>query len=249
MCPFMRRVCTKENGICSVYYSGRPVAICPNRLLERTAAMREIAREHFRTEHDLLVFQEVYSGAKYLGSFDFVMVKHKPLSDEIEDFVIIELQTVDTTNTGKLNQALEDFSQGSVITEMTYGFGLNWANVWKRCFIQMLNKGRVLENWGQKAYWVAQEPAYQYFVDAYGLSTGIQQGTDGTTVFVVYDLVESTNGLVLTQTRTESARIRSLIEAFSTNPNIPSRDRFIEQLQRKFSQKLSLKLDFEATGR
>jgi hypothetical protein len=247
MCPFMRSACTKENGVCSVYYGGRPIAICPNRLLEDNTVMRDIAREHFETEHDLLVFREVYSGARDLGSFDFVMVKHKSLSDEIEDFVIIEFQTVDTTNTGKLNQALRDFDQGNDIIEKTYGFGLNWANVWKRCFIQILNKGRVLESWGQKAYWVAQEPAYQYFVEAYGLSAGMQKGTDGTTVFGVYDLVASSNSLTLRQTRLESTRIRSLLEAFSTNPNIPAKGKFIEQLQRRSNREFGLKLDFGVT--
>ena len=245
----MEEACTKENRVCSVYYGEQPVAICPSRLLERNIVMRDIAGKHFKTEHDLLLFQEVYSGDRSVGSFDFVMVRHKPLSNRIEDFTIVEFQTVDTTNTGKLNQALEDFDQGDDITEKTYGFGLNWANVWKRCFIQILNKGRVLESWGQKAYWVAQEPAYQYFVEAFGLSTGMQEGTDGTTVFAVYDLVESSNGLTLTRTRVESTDIRSLLAAFSENPRIPSRDRFIKQLQRKSKENISLKLDFEANDR
>ena len=52
------------------------------------------------------------------------MVKHKPLSSEIEDFVAVELQTGQTTNTGGLVQALQDYLASHVVAGENYRFGL-----------------------------------------------------------------------------------------------------------------------------
>ena len=59
---------------------------------------------------------------------------------------------------------------GEDIQGKNYGFGLNLADIWKRSFTQILNKGIVLENWGHKIYWVVQEPVYQYFMNRYNLN-------------------------------------------------------------------------------
>ncbi len=191
------------------------------------------------------MFREVYSGDSSLGSFDYVMVKHKPLSSEIVDFAIIEFQTVDTTNTGELNRALAEFMTGADLADRSYGFGLNWANVWKRCFIQILNKGRVIEHWGHKAFWVVQEPAYQYFLKAYGLATALEAGSAGTTTFMVYDLLREDSGFVLQKIRMESTTVTKLLEAFGTNPNMPSKEQFIERLGQQSRQNVSVKLDID----
>ena len=244
-CPFMDQQCTKTNGICSVYSQEQTVAICPNRFLESNKVFKKIADDYFGSENNLLVFNEVYSGNRALGSFDFVIVKHRPLSNAIVDFVVVEFQTVDTTMTGELNRALADFQAGIDVTQGNYKFGLNWANVWKRCFIQILNKGRVLEQWGNKAYWVAQEPAYQHFVDSYGLAGGLHQGDTGTTVFDIYDLVSVDSDITLQHSRTQSTSIPQLLAAFSNNPDVPSKDQFIDRLQTKSRQNLTVRLTFD----
>ena len=147
--------------------------------------------------------------------------------------------------TGELNRALRDLRAGIDVTEGTYKFGLNWANVWKRCFIQILNKGRVLEQWGHKAYWIAQEPAYQHFVDSFGLAGGLAQGDAGTTVFDIYDLIPTDSRITLQHSRTQSTSISQLLVAFSNNPDIPSKDQFIERLQTKSRQTLTVRLTFD----
>ena len=58
--------------------------------------MQNIAHRYFGGSHDLLLFKEVASGDSVLGKFDYVMVRHRPISDVIDDFVVIEFQTVDT---------------------------------------------------------------------------------------------------------------------------------------------------------
>jgi hypothetical protein len=126
----------------------------------------DIADHHFGARNDILLFEEVsVPTALALGRFDFVLARHKPLSSEIDDFVIIEMQTGQTTSTGGLVNALDDFMQGKEIEGRSYPFGLNLADIWKRAFTQVLTKGIVAERWGHKIYWVVQEPVYQDLLD------------------------------------------------------------------------------------
>lgn len=239
ICPYLRSPCHKRNQTCSVQYQDEIIAICPSRLRENELVFKNVADHYFGSRNDLLVFHEVYSGDSQLGYFDYVMVKHKSLSSEIEDFVVIEFQTVDTTNTGQLTKALNDFSKGIPIHTKNYNFGLNWSNVWKRCFIQILNKGRVLEKWGHQAYWIIQEPTYKYLLDAYGLHGQLSvPGENETTVFMVYDLVaDSQRGYRLSHNRVQGTNIQSLLKAFSENPHVPSKENFIKSLQSKTRRK------------
>ncbi|MBP8001860.1 MAG: hypothetical protein KA314_20585 [Chloroflexi bacterium] len=239
-CPFMHGRCTKTNATCSVEHGKSVVAICPNRFLQSRLIFEEIATNHFGTKDNILVFSEVHSGDKSLGSFDYVMVKHKPLSDEVEDFVIVEFQTVDTTNTGALNTAVADFWADGEVSH--YNFGLNWANVWKRCFIQILNKGRVLEQWGHKAYWVVQEPAYQHLLISYGLKNSLTPGSESSTVFLVCDLALQGNQYSLYSSRIESTTVKKLQEAFISNPHIPSLNKFVANLQQKAQSAIKFRL-------
>ena len=162
-CPFANEKCNKQSrlvkypmGVCSVQYGNQVIALSPRRFLQDNTVFKDIADHHFKTRDNLLLFSEV--GLAGTGNFDFVMVKHKPLSSDIEDFVIIEFQTGQTTSTGKLVQALKECLGGKGIKGKSYAFGLNMADIWKRSFTQILNKGIVLEKWGHKIYWVVQEP-------------------------------------------------------------------------------------------
>jgi hypothetical protein len=171
-CPFTNDKCNKQSrlikypmGVCSVQYGDNLVALCPRRFLQDNTVFKNIADHYFQTRNDLVVFSEI--GLAQTGTFDYVMVKHKPFSSEIEDFVVIEFQTGQTTGTGQLVKGLKDCLAGKNIEGKSYGFGLNLADIWKRSFTQILNKGIVLENWGHKIYWVVQEPVYQNFLNLF----------------------------------------------------------------------------------
>ena len=110
--------------------------------------MNNTHRKHYPAEifgypvenkSNVLLFSEVK--LKRIGTFDFVLVKHKPISDEIDDFCVVEFQTDSTTGTGKLVRAIEDYIQDKDITKNSYAFGMNTYNTIKLSFIQMLNKG------------------------------------------------------------------------------------------------------------
>ena len=138
---------------------------------------------------------------------------------------------------------------GNLVEEIegkSYGFGLNLADIWKRSFTQILNKGIVLEHWGHKVYWVVQEPVYQNLVDRYSLNEMDYRDEDRT-VFRIYDLqADPEKGQYrLRHTRTESSSIDHLFDAFRNNPNIPSKDEFVHKLGDKIRTKAALKLKFQ----
>jgi len=76
-------------------------------------------------------FTEV--GLPGIGNFDFVIVKHKPLSNIVDDFAVIEFQTGQTTSTGKLVDGFKKFMKdGFLKSDVTYNFGVNSYDIWKR---------------------------------------------------------------------------------------------------------------------
>jgi hypothetical protein len=213
-CPFVDAECDKRSrlidypmGVCSVQYGEDVIALSPRRFLQGNVVFYDIADQYFATRDNLLVFPEVsIPGARNLGIFDYVMVKHKPLSSEIEDFVTIEFQTGQTTGTGALVEGLEDFMQGKDIKGASYRFGLNLADIWKRTFTQILTKGIVMERWGHKIYWVVQELIYQDFLDRYNLH-GLMHNPEHSTIFEIYDLKREGDTYQLYRTRVESSTI------------------------------------------
>lgn len=248
-CPFVDQECNKKSrlipypmGVCSVQYGDKTIALSPRRFLQDSIVFKDIADHHFNSRSDLLLFSEV--GLSNVGTSDYVMVKHKPLSSDIEDFVIIEFQTGQTTGTGKLVKALKDFMQGEDVKGKNYRFGLNLADIWKRSFTQILNKGIVLEQWGHKIYWVVQEPVYQDLLDRYNLN-GMSYNPKHRIVFAIYDLRRVGDKYELFQTRIESSTTDDLFEAFRNNPNIPSKDGFIEKLKRKLRARMELNVQLD----
>lgn len=249
-CPFANKKCDKKSrlirfpmGVCSVQFGNEVIALSPRRFLQDDTVFKDIADHYFNTRHDIVIFKEV--NLPSIGNFDYVMVKHRPLSTEIEDFLVVEFQTGQTTGTGKLVNALKDYFSGEEIEGKTYGFGLNYADIWKRTFTQILNKGIVIEKWGNKIYWVVQEPVYRDFLNRYRLA-GMTFDDSHSTVFAIYDLRNAETGYELYQTRIESSTTADLFKAFSTNPNIPSKDVFIDKLKGKMKAKMELKLKLDS---
>jgi hypothetical protein len=249
ICPFINGTCEKKSrlinnkpmGICSVRYGDQTVIICPKRFLENEKVFKDTATHYFGDYDNLLLFSE--AGLPSVGTFDFVIVRHKPLSSEIDDFIIIEIQGNQTTGTGALVKALKDFMRSESFEGHNYEFGLNTYDVLKRSFTQILNKGIVLEKWGQKIYWVLQESVYRNFETRYDLRELSYNGNHST-VFAIYDLKRRKNNYRVELIKYESSTIDNLFSAFRSNPNIPNKDGFIRRLDRKIKANLGLKLRF-----
>lgn len=242
-CPFLDQQCDKQSrlidypmGVCSVEYEGDVVALCPKRLLHKKKVFADIAAHHFGGVDNLVVFNEVsVPGQAHLGRFDYVIARHEPLGTRIDDFVATEIQSGQTTNTGRLVGALEDFMAGRQVTKTTYGFGLNMADIWKRAFTQILTEGLVLERWGHKIFWVVQEPIFRDLEARYRLGA-LPYNDSHTTVFALYDLRRAGNGYELVQTRIMSATVDGLFDAFRTNLQVPAKRRFVEKLEKALKE-------------
>ena len=246
-CPFVEKDCYKKSrlisypfGVCTAHVDEEDIALCPRRFLENGIIFRDIANAHFGTIHNILVFNEV--GLKGIGNFDFVMVKHKPLSTAIEDFAVIEFQTGQTTSTGKLVQGFSDFMKnGSLVPNVSYNFGINLYDIWKRTFTQILNKGIILEKWHKKIFWVIQKPIFDYFLRKYRLGS-LSYSNLHSSVFSLYDLKPNAKNLDLKLNSMVSSTVDDLFNAFRKNDDIPPVEEFVERLQTKVNSDISLGL-------
>jgi hypothetical protein len=249
-CPFHNSGCFKKSrlvafpfGVCTAHTDDKEIALCPRRFFEDGIVLRDIAKTHFGSINNIVVFSEV--GLPGIGNFDFVMVKHKPLSTIVEDFAAIELQTGQTTSTGKLVEGFKDFMEsGTFAPGATYNFGINTYDIWKRTFTQILNKGIILEKWRRKIFWVIQQPIFDYFQHKYRLGS-LKYDPTYSSVFLLYDLRLHGSRLNLSQTGICSSTVDALFEAFRKNDEIPPVEKFVERLQSKIDSdiRLGLRLD------
>lgn len=250
-CPFQNRECTKISrlvdfpfGVCSAEYGGEIYAICPHRFDEGgslegvSKALEDVARDYFGDLNNVITFSEVR--LKGVGIVDYVMVRHKPLKPEVEDFVSVEFQSNSTTDTGALVEGMRDFLQGQDLQGRSYKFGMNTYDSIKRTVTQLMNKGVVYESWGAKCYWVIQEYFYRNLVQRYGFKpSGFS--ADDSSRFTLYNLVPKEGSLTLTFKEIISTSVDEVYEAIKNNPSMPQKDDFVKHLNAK------LRIELKAT--
>lgn len=250
-CRFADAPCNKTSrlidysfGVCSVDHHGEVCAICPRRFEEQgTVAgiprvLSGIALHYFGDYSNVISFPEV--GLPNVGTIDYVLVRHRPLKAEVEDFVAVEFQTDSTTGTGALVQALRDFMSGSSLHDRSYQFGMNTYDTIKRSITQLLNKGIVYEAWTIKGYWVIEEYIYTNLIKRYGLK---QDGyvADHASRFALHKLSHRDSLLALTPTRYVSTTVDEVYQAMRKNPGLPNKDKFVEVLNAKLQARLNLR--------
>ena len=240
-CSKQSRLLTYPMGVCSTWWpNNSPIAICPKRLLQDKIIFINAAKHVFGDTDNVLLFSEVK--LKRIGTFDFVLVKHKPISDEIDDFCVVEFQTDSTTGTGKLVRAIEDYIQDKDITKNSYAFGMNTYNTIKLSFIQMLNKGQVFEVWNKKIIWAVQKYVYKNMVDRFGLQ-GMRLNKNNANLFFIYDIDYHSNPdkYQLTVEDIKSSTIENLMKAFR-GTDLPQIDDFIKVLHKKLRLNLGIRI-------
>ena len=249
-CPFVGKACNKQSrlidypfGVCSAEHRGNINAVCPRRFEERGSiegvprVIEDIAMHYFGGFNNVIPFAEVR--LPNIGTIDYVLVRHKPMKAEVDDFVTVEFQTDSTTGTGQLVQGLRDFVAGRDIQKQTYSFGMNTYDTIKRSVTQLLNKGIVYEAWGIKCYWVIQEYIYANLVNRYGLR---KEGysPEHASRFTLYNLVRKGNRLTLTPSRFVSTTVDDVYQAMKNNPGLPNKDIFVKVLNVKLKAKLDV---------
>lgn len=252
-CPFVDRRCSKKSrlidfpfGVCSVEHSGGIHTICPRRFEEQgsiegvSRVLEDIAMHYFGGFNNTIAFSEVR--LPNVGSIDYVLVRHKPMKPEVEDFVSVEFQSDSTTSTGRLVQGIRDFFAGRDLQGESYKFGMNTYDSIKRAITQLMNKGIVYETWDTKCYWVIQEYIYANLVSRYGFKEdGFSPGHASR--FALYTLLPGGDRLTLNPGRFISTTVEEVYQAMRKNPGMPSKDKFVQHLNAKLRLRLSVQTD------
>ena len=252
-CPFQERTCNKKSrlidfpfGVCSAQHGTGIHAICPHRFDEPGSiegvpkVLEDIALHYFGGFDNTVVFSEVR--LPNVGNIDHVLVRHKPMKPEVEDFVSVEFQSDSTTSTGGLVQGIREFSEGHDINSRSYRFGMNTYDSIKRAITQLMNKGLVYEAWDAKCYWVIQEYIYENLVDRYGFKSHGFSSSHASR-FALYDLVPVGDSVDLKSTRFVSTTVDEVYQAMRKNPGMPTKDDFVSSLNAKLRLKLSVRVD------
>lgn len=244
-CRFLNKKCDKQSrtiqypmGVSSITHSKFNPIICPHRFLEDNIVFVDVCNNAFGSTSNVLLFSEVK--LKNVGSFDFVLIKHKPISNKVDDFCVVEFQSDSTTGTGKLVEALKDFIENDKI-EKNYRFGLNTYNTIKLSYIQMLIKGQLMEKWDKNIFWIMQKYVYENMISRFNLND-MEFLSGNKTKYFIYDLFLKNDIQKIKLIEQKSTRISNLLKAFTNQPT-PIVDDFIEHLENKVKLKLGITLD------
>lgn len=252
-CPFTDSVCNKKSrlidypfGVCTVEHNAEFYTVCPSRFEEQgsivgiSRVLEDVALHYFGNLANNIAFSEVK--LPNVGTIDFVLVRHKPMRAEVDDFVPVEFQSDSTTGTGQLVQGLQDFMTNVDVRTRKYKFGINTYDTIKRSITQLLNKGIVYEAWEIKSYWIIQEYIYANLVRRYGLKRD-GYSAEYASRFALYDFSVQQNHLRLQATRFVSISVDEVYQAMRNNPGLPAKDQFVGVLNAKLNARLNLKFD------
>lgn len=172
-CPYLGKACIKTRksdpsvaiGTCTVAYGGvnAPIVICPFRLLERKQVFTDCLQLLTKHEpgNELHVIPEITIPG---GSVDYFLVSAR--GGKVQDFVGIELQTLDTTGTvwPERQRFLTSIGVrlGDSADESTSSFGMNWKMTAKTILVQMHHKVQTLEHVGKHLVLVVQDRLLEY---------------------------------------------------------------------------------------
>lgn len=181
ICDYTGRVCYKVRksnpsvsiGTCTVLY-GRdphPVIICPVRLLERRQVFIDCI--HLLTQHEPGNEFHIVSEVPIPGGHvDFFLVSVR--GGQVQDFVGIELQTLDTT--GSVWPERQRFVEEHGVIPSDAGaslattFGMNWKMTAKTILVQMHHKVQTFEHLSKKLVLVVQDRLLNYMQSEFTFS-------------------------------------------------------------------------------
>jgi len=245
VCPFIGRKCKKQSrlisypmGVCSVFNNDIPVIVCPQRFDQEQIVSKDVATEFFGETANTINFSEVK--LKNIGTFDYVLIKHKELSPKIQDFAIIEIQSDSTTGTGKLVNNLSEYFSGTIsTTNKRYAFGMNTYNTIKLSFIQMLNKGMVAEKWNKNIIWVMQDFVFKNMLRRFEINDN-EFSKSKKNHFFIYTLKDNGSEYTLNLNSKHSFTVNELAKAFSSARTLPDIDSFINGLEKRVKIQLNI---------
>lgn len=167
-CPFLERKCIKIRksdpdqtiGTCSVRTTSANVMICPFRMIERRQIFEDC--KHLALQHEAGNEWHVVSEISIPGgSVDYCLASVR--RGRVQDFVGIEVQTMDTT--GSVWPARQKFlrAQGvQVEPGKNQTFGMNWKMTAKTTLVQLHHKVETFEHLSKKLVLACQDVLAAY---------------------------------------------------------------------------------------
>jgi hypothetical protein len=113
------------------------------------------------------------------GNVDFTVAGLDAQGQPV-DFFGLEFQTNDTTASGGIRDARQDFFAGRL--RDGYGYGLNWKHTAKLVLKQALDKASVFSKWNKKYVWAMQDTLLER-LGTYADMTDFHPEKDGDDVF------------------------------------------------------------------
>ena len=177
-CPFNRSgICTKMRksdpdtkiGPCSLVFSScdQPLLICPDRLTEGKRIFIDCLQYLHITGGELYLIPEVKTS---VGSIDYVLSVVR--NGQVQDFVAIELQTMDTVGTiwDERQEMLADYELAEYYESKGRKAGVNWKMTAKTILAQVIQKCQLLSNMNRKLVLVCQTPLLNYMQNNFNFS-------------------------------------------------------------------------------
>lgn len=250
LCPFMNSGCMKRGQrtdgpypVCSIWHgpadNRRLMAMCPRRFFE--AEIKNDVVENCwlgqRPTNPQIAYEVIMSG---FGRVDFVIADVDEKTNQIRNFVSVELQAVDCT--GSVEPAFQAVCNS--VNEMACrpSYGINWSNVRKRYIHQLINKGFYHHHWQSRIVSVIQTPLYNWLHNAMDFDELAPTATSANIVFLTYDFKpETVDGVTrykLCKDKVVGTSHNSLMMA-SLYKTPPSKSEFIDRINgrlRKFDE-------------
>ena len=238
-CPFLDIICTKQSrllhyplGVCSVWHQSSPHIVCPQRFyFEGHELVKDIAKLFLKKKTVCLVPEVRLAG---FGNVDWVAFTQGD-NGAVQDFCGIETVANDTTQTGQLVRAIEDFLKKGRLRRR-YNFGLNTYNAVKLSFTQIMNKGQVFESWKKRYIWILQDTLFANMLERFGLE--LKEGLrKHYIVFVTVKLHHNKNTDLyeVQQDKIYCTSIRQLAKAYKRESLLPIDD-FVKAIERRAQQ-------------
>ena len=242
-CPFLNAKCVKVRksdatqsiGACIVSYSNRPLIICPFRLQQSAVFLNTVPLVQHGTEF-YIISQIGMPG----GTVDYFLVSMNGLS--ITDYLGIETQSLDTTQSSGIWDARTDLARGRLGTNR-YGFGINWKMSAKTILIQMHHKAAAFEELHKKFVLVIQRDFFEYMTRVFR-TAHVREATDHDSVhFHIYDCIRSNNRFEITLVDRRSTDVRGIEEMLNLREHVAiSESAVLEKIRAKLPSATRLRV-------
>jgi len=157
--------------------------ICPHRFLQAQQIFRDCQGLLSTSAHYAVIPEISMPG----GSIDYFLVGST--GEVVDDFLGIEIQSLDTTGSGAIWQAREDLLRGEMAD--SYAYGINWKMSAKTILIQMLHKAASFEALGKKLVLIIQKEFADYLDREFQTGQLRTASQDDPIHFHIYDVAAS----------------------------------------------------------